>query len=246
MSYPKAYELACAQAFGESVCTPNDILGVEYAKAAKRFGAKFQLLPIKRQGNGYLDESLQGEFLSATAIRKSVENGVIAELSPYLPQCVLNDLQRSENRLSVMERAAILTKTQSDLKAILDCTEGLENAFLKAAATSDDFVETLTCSRYTSARIRRIALHCLLGIREDFIRECLTMPLYLTPLAYKKEATDLLKALDEATIPFLSSGKRIKALTGTGRRCFERDEFAETMYAAVKNIATAKNSPFLL
>ncbi len=236
MSYAKAYAIACEQySGGKSVTSPNDILGLEYAKAILKSQAKIKLLPIPRKGSGYSETSLLGEFASATAIRERINTETRQEILPYLPKAVYDDLPKgdTENRLSVMERTAILIKSKAELQKVLDCTEGLENAFKQAARKTDDFIKELTCARYTASRLRRIALHVLLGIEESFIRECLASPLYLNPLGYKKDRADVLAALSEANIPFLSSGKQIKTLLGTAKRCYEKDEFAAQAYGAI-------------
>ena len=243
MSYAKAYATACERfTGGKSATSPNDILGLEYAKAILKTNANIELLPIPRQGSGYNERGLTGEFASATAIREHVKTGEVQATYPYLPEVVYEDLKLADttNRLSMMERTAILIKSKEDLRKILDCTEGLENAFKGAAEKTDEFVKELTSARYTAARLRRIALHNVLNIEESFIRNCLSSPLYLTPLAYKKERTDLLSALSKASIPFLSSGKQIKALFGVAKRCYEKDEFASTVYDAITNTKTSK------
>lgn len=238
MSYAKAYAEACDKyTGGRSVTSPNDILGLEYAKAILKSKANIKLLPIPRKGSGYSETNLLGEFASATAIRTHVKKRTSQKILPYVPETVYNDLQtiELENRLSIMERTAILMKSKEEIQKVLDCTEGLENAFKEAAEKTDDFVSELTSARYTASRLRRIALHILLGIEETFIRECLSSPLYLTPLAYKKNRADVLRALSEANIPFLSSGKQIKSLSGDARTCYEKDEFAAKTYALITN-----------
>ena len=248
MSYPKAYAVACEKATGgKSVTSPNDILGLEYAKAILKANASIQLLPISRTGSGYSDKKLSDGFASATAIRERVRTGETETTLPYTPACVYQDLQnaKTENRLPCMERTAILIKSKEQIQKTLDCTEGLENAFKAAARNTDDFIEVLTSARYTASRLRRIALHNLLNIEESFIRECLSSSLYLNPLAYNKERTDLLAALSEATIPFLSSGKQIKALDGVAKACYEKDEFALDIYNAITNGTIAKETIIL-
>ena len=242
MSYAKAYATACERfTGGKSATSPNDILGLEYAKAILKTNANVELLPIPRQGSGFSERGLTGEFASATSIREHVKTGEVQATYPYLPEVVYEDLKLADttNRLSIMERTAILIKSKEDLRKILDCTEGLENAFKGAAEKTDEFVKELTSARYTAARLRRIALHNVLNIEESFIRNCLSSPLYLTPLAYKKERTDLLSALSKASIPFLSSGKQIKALDGVAKGCYEKDEFASTVYDAITNTKTS-------
>ena len=108
--------------------------------------------------------------------------------------------------------------------------EGLENAFQRAAESEKTLAETLTSARYTSSRIRRIALQNLLKTQEKDIREYLSSPLYLRVLAVKKEKTDVLTALSESAYPVLVRAHDEDALSGTAKRCHDTDVFAEKVY----------------
>lgn len=247
-----SYAKARAKAWNEHTETPllsspNNILGVEYTRAIFNAGAAIDILPIPRRGNGYHDTTADGEFPSASAVREAVRNDTLPAVKDGIPEAVSLDLPKTtENSLALMEKTAILLTDKSILKRTLDCTEGLENAFLQAVECGiEDFIGELTSARYTASRLRRIALHNLLNIREDFIRKCLSSPLYLAPLAYRKDRTDLLKALSEAEIPFLSSGKQVKALSSTARECYEKDEFAARIYALATNTRN-EEKPFIL
>ena len=212
--------------------SPNNILGIEYTKAILQSGASMEIVPIKRQGNDYHDETLAVEYSSATAIRKAIFTQTTAYIKTNIPGHVLQSLPNCKTiNLDPYEKLAILQKSPDEIAKVLDCTEGLENGFIKAAQKTEPLVTALTSPRYTSARIRRIALQNLLGIHEKFIRECLEQPLYLTPLSYKKERTDLLSALSRATIPFLSSGKALRQLSPTAAACKQIDEYSETLYS---------------
>ena len=110
-----------------------------------------------------------------------------------MPDFVAKDLQNDlENHLETLEKYALLLRSKEEIASVCDCKEGLENAFKKAAEKSTSLVEELTSARYTSSRIRRIALQNLLGISEALIRQALQAPLYLRVLAINKEKTDLL------------------------------------------------------
>lgn len=52
--------------------TPNNLLGVEYCKALLRRGSSITPVTVKRKGNGYHSEDLDGEMASASAIRKGI------------------------------------------------------------------------------------------------------------------------------------------------------------------------------
>ena len=214
--------------------SPNNILGIEYTKAVLAKNSSIEILPIQRLGAGYHDECAKDDFASATAIRKAMREKDLSTMKAFLPSEVANDLQSaSEVNLDTFEKLAILRETPQKIAATLDCTEGLENAFLKAASGAISLEEALISPRYTAARIRRIALQNLLNIRKDFVLECLESDLYLHPLAYKQDQTEILSALSKAKIPFLASGIQKSRLNATATKCLAVDELAEKMYATL-------------
>ncbi len=239
LSYAKARATAYAPYLGNEILTsPNNVLGVEYARAILSAKANIRLFPIKRVGSGYNESNLTGEYSSATAIRKA-----IVEKTPYeaaLPSFVAAELpEKLEEKLDGLEKYAILQNTAEEIARVCDCTEGLENAFKKAAEASAPLVETLTSPRYTSARIRRIALQNLLGIEEALVRDCLKAPLYLRVLAAKKERKEVLTAVSRSMFPTLIRGKDAAFLEGAAKSCLERDFFAEKLYGLL--YSTTKN-----
>ena len=214
--------------------SPNNILGIEYTKAIVEQNAPIEIFPIQRLGAGYHDDCAKGDFASATAIRKALQEKDLLSMQAFLPHEVACDLQgANEVNLDSFEKLAILRETPGAIAEALDCTEGLENAFIKAASGAPSLQEALTSPRYTAARIRRIALQNLLNVRKKLILECLQNDLYLHPLAYKRERTDVLSALSKASIPFLASGIQKSRLNATATKCLAVDEIAEKMYATL-------------
>ena len=130
-----------------------------------------------------------------------------------------------------LEKYAILTTPADQIASILDCVEGLENAFKKASEKDASLSESLTSPRYTSSRIRRIALQNLLKIDETLIRDSLQTNLYLKILAIKKNRSELLSALSESPLPVLARPRDEAQLTGVQKRCFEADLLAEKTHA---------------
>lgn len=233
-----SYAKARAQAFAgyipiDLLSSPNNILGLEYAKAILAQNAALDILPIARLGGGYADDELSESFSSATAIRAAIARG--EEPTAHVPDFVLKDLPKTtENQLETLEKYAVLAATEQELADVCDCTEGLENAFKKAALLSAPLVQTLTSARYTSSRIRRIALQNLLKINEKLIRESLQAPLYLRVLAAKKERGDVLSALGESNFPLLVRAHDENALTQTAKRCYDADIFAEKLFSLLR------------
>ena len=227
VSYAKARAQAYEGLVDEKLLSfPNNILGLEYAKAIENTG--ISILPIKRVGGGYNDENLNSEFSSATAIRNNLSSENIKD---NLPDFVYNDLPKTvENQLNLLEKHAILSKSEEEIKKVCDCTEGLENAFKKVAVTGEDFVEELTSQRYTCSRIKRIALQNLLGIEERLIKTALVSPLYLKVLAINKDKKELLSALSESDFPLLLRAHDEEKLNPVAKQVYEKDLFAEKIY----------------
>lgn len=244
-----SFAKARAQAFAgfipmETLSSPNNILGIEYTRAIIEQEADIDILPIQRIGSGYNDGELQAELSSATAIRNALIDG--KKVINNVPDFVTKDLPNNiANNLNLIEKYAILSKSQEEIARICDCTEGLENAFKKAALNNKSLVESLTSARYISSRIRRIALQNLLNIEETFIRNCLQSPLYLRILAIKKERNDLLSALSQSDFPLISRAHDENALTGTAKECFEKDLFAENMRNILYNVTPPEKNIFI-
>lgn len=209
---------------------PNNILGLEYTKALLDEQSDIEILPVQRIGSGYNDELLEENFSSASAIRLAISEK--KDAADNLPSYVKEDLPKTlENKLDCLEKYALLASSKEEIRKICDCTEGLENALQKAAELSPSLAQTLTSARYTSSRIRRIALQNLLKIEEGLIRDSLSSPLYLRLLAAKKERTDLLSALSESEYPLLSRAHDENSLCKNAKKCLDRDIFAEKIYA---------------
>ena len=237
VQHGKSYAKARAQAFAgyvpyDLLCSPNNILGLEYTKAILQTDAQMEILPIARVGSGYRDENLQGAYSSATAIRTAIANGERASAEFAVPSYVYSSLPTEyKNTLFQLEKLAILQKGAVALSNVCDCTEGLENAFWRVANENGNFVEELTSARYTSSRIRRIALQNLLGIRENLIRNALKSNLYLSPLACNKDRKDLFALLGKTAFPLLSNNNQTEKLTLTAKECLKIDEYAERIFA---------------
>ena len=230
MSYAKARTLAWSDQIPEEfISSPNNILGLEYTRASLALNSKIDILPISRIGGGYNETALKDNYSSATAIRTAISEK--KAYSHNVPDFVAEDLPCTvEKSLDVLEKYAILTNTATKIKNVCDCTEGLENAFKKAAEETLPLVDTLTSPRYTSSRIRRIALQNLLNIDKKLIHDCLQSPLYLRILGIKKARKDLLSALSISSFPIIARPRDEAILEGIAKECMAVDIFAEKVY----------------
>ena len=113
-----------------------------------------------------------------------------------------------------MKEAGIIHET------VEDGTTFMENALKKAAESTLPLAETLTSARYTTSRIRRIALQNLLTIHETVIRSALQSELYLRILAVKKDNEEILRALGASHFPTIARAHDENKLSSIGKKCY--------------------------
>ncbi len=206
--------------------SPNNMLGIEYAKAVQKYRPAVHLLPILRKGEAYRSTELASDFSSATAIRLACGNGNVELAKRNVPPCVAEDLETVspvQERLETLVFSALLSTPSEKLALVPDCTEGLENRLLSIAERTNDYaalVAEATSRRYTSARIRRILLANYLGISASDLAKFLQGDLYLRLLAVKRErAEECLSELGNAEFPLLARKRDFDYLQGIAADC---------------------------
>lgn len=215
------------------ISSPNNILGIEYLKAIKNAGSDIQAYTFKRQGGGYNDNALNEESSSALAIRTAIENGNLNGVKNSVPPFVFSDLPNSLHNIDGLVLQSVLNAKKEFMSNILDCSEGLENAFKKhalSAITLKELMKLVKSKRYTETRIKRILTHCLLGIDKQFILDCLNSDLYFKVLAINKNRLDLLTILSSSKYPLITRKSDENALSETALKCFYKDCYANSVY----------------
>ena len=195
------YDLLLKSGAGE--LSSNDLLGVEYMRAAKKVGANISFATVKRQGAAYDKETVSdGEYPSALAIREMWKKGEFESTKKYLPDGTLEVIQRvrAAGQLTDMScaEAAILAFFRlcepRDMEGIAGAEGGIVNRFCEAAKASadlDEMFERVRTKRYTDAHLRRVMLYCMTGVRKKDLR---AMPLYTTLLGATDAGRELLSA----------------------------------------------------
>ncbi|MBO4251354.1 MAG: nucleotidyltransferase family protein [Clostridia bacterium] len=225
----------------ELISLPNNILGLEYAKAILKRNSAIDIFPMLREGD-HNSLTLKKGITSATSIRAKLKEGEIKKLKKNLPAFVYEDLKPYPFAFDKITTAALITATKEQLASIADCTEGLENrikALLKDNKNIDSLVEKISTKRYTATRIRRIFIANLLGITKSFTDDCLKSRLYAKVLAVNGEHKDIISALAETSkIPIITRKSDIAALKKTAEKSFELDVLTNDVY----NLATNENT----
>lgn len=180
----------------------NDILGVEYIKAAKKIAPTLNFVTVKRQGGEYRSDvsTADGTPDSAMAIRKILRKGSLDELSVRLPEATFGVLSSAINNGEIIdekkyyEAARLFFRlTSPKLFEGTSCLEGgIAERICRVShesATGEEFFVSLSTKRYTDAKLRRGILFALTGVKcEDLC----VLPAYTNLLAARDVGRELL------------------------------------------------------
>lgn len=167
--------------------SPNNILAVEYIKAAAAYGDKIQFHSVPRKPDD------GKKYLSSTKIRELMKNG--EDVSAFIPQFVNTENAVNTDKYGTISTYAMKSMTPQKLGRIYNVNEGLENRISQA-----DFVDMqgflgLTSRRYTRSTIKRIAACATLGLEKDLVELAKAERPYCTLLGIKPSKKKLLLPL---------------------------------------------------
>lgn len=195
---------------------PNNILGIEYCLALRRLSSSIEPVTIPRKGQHYNEDTVcnPDEFPSASSLRRSIcKEGTRAHLQ-------LDDFS------AVIGYSLLKAKSLHTFKDITPDLEDRIQHFLPDYTTASSLVEQCRTSAFTTGRIRRCLLQCLLGLKDTDS----SMP-YLRLLGMKKEASSLLSHKENASCLILSRlAQDRKNLTPAADTLLQQDLFASDLY----------------
>ncbi len=223
----QAYHSAVAEALRSAYAvdfsfSANNILAIEYLKAAAGLTEPPQMLTIKRQNSDYNNRVMQGAFSSAAAIRQQLIKRNIdwQALKTALPLSSFELLYNNHfytqlNDFKALINAAIIRAGAKQLRQIRGISEGLENrliANLSNVISIDDLVALTAAKRYPKTRIGRLLVNILLGITEIEMTKMVSDFDYARILAFNESGRKLLKRIksqSEITL-FTNLGRDLK------------------------------------
>ena len=163
----------------KALSSPNNILGIEYLKALKKYNSSIKTVCISRFATDYNSSDFSGSIASATAIRELIKNKDFNSIKTVIPENsypVLMDCINSGHivpDLNCFEKEIIYTLRKMNIEEISnlpDVSEGLEFSIKKAANscnTINEFLDIVKSKRYTVTRLQRILLYALLNISKE-------------------------------------------------------------------------------
>lgn len=228
--------------------TPNNLLGVEYCKALIKRNSPITPVTVKRKGNGYHSEELDGETASASAIRKGIftrdgdlsangsgDTAFLSQVPEEIRSLFQTELPLQANALSEMLNYRLLTlnrdhvpfSTFADVSK--DLSDRLEH-FLYEQESFEERIFQLKTRQYTYTRISRCLLHILLGITDEMILagKAAGYAPYARILGFRKDKAALLGEIKKhARIPLVTkTADASRMLSGTAKMLFEQDLYA--------------------
>ena len=168
--------------YSKVLSSPNNILGIEYLKALKKYKSSIKPVCISRFKSEYNSSSFSENIASATAIRELIKNknfDTIKNVIPLESYSILMDCINSgcvAPDLNCFEKEIIFTIRKMSIEEIFnlpDVSEGLEFSIKKAVNSCNNinnFLDIVKSKRYTVTRLQRILLYALLGISKEDIQ----------------------------------------------------------------------------
>lgn len=233
-SYARSYGDALAGICGADISTPNNILALEYAKAAAKYRPELALVPVKRIGASHRASTLDGIYASASAIRAHLGDERTAE---SVPPFVLADLSRDDTagaRWEAIVKYALAAADEDGLNKIYGCGDGLANRLKKLQRLpAEDIISQATTKRYPSSRIRRALTANALRLTAAETNRLVDESGYIKPLAVRSAIADeMLKSLAASPFPLVITGEDAGRLTGPDALLHARSRFADSVWCA--------------
>ena len=192
-----------------ALSSPNNILGIEYLKALKKYNSLIKPICVKRFESEYNSIDFSNDIASATAIRNLVKNkdfDIIKNLVPNNTYSIL--LENIKNGhivedLNVFEKEIIYILRKMSIEEIAnlpDVSEGLEFAIKNAVNSCNTITELLNfikSKRYTQTRLQRILLYALLGITKRDIETSKNIIPYVRVLGFNENGKKLVSEISK-------------------------------------------------
>ncbi|MCR5577292.1 MAG: nucleotidyltransferase family protein [Oscillospiraceae bacterium] len=239
LSWAEARQQVLRERFGEDaelLSRPNDILAVEYLKAAARFAPDMQALCIPRRGAEH-DVRAKTGFRSAMDLRESLERG--EQISAAIPASAWEVFERElavgrtrdVHRLELALRSRLLQLRETDFDALPDASDGAGRRLYRMLCSGEALetcVREASTRRYSRARMRRMLLCAALGISAECTREA---PPYARLLACSAGGRAwLAQNADRFPIPLITKPAALREQGGRAEAIFKLGASAHELY----------------
>ncbi len=254
-SYPKALQILIRQNYGDEVGAllsyPNNVLAIEYLKAAQRERIPIKPFTVRRGASHHMTVPV-GNVASASLIRQMMEseNEDYDELMPDVSAEILTGCAKEGTtaRFENLERVLLYrlrTATLEEIRELPEVAQGLENKIYAARGETslESMFFAMKSKRYPMARLRRVLLDLLIGIRREHTQ---SPPPYGRILALNERGRDILAASKSAgaVLPCSTSPAKLSRLGGACAECAELEARATAIYGLAQQTIGAADAEY--
>lgn len=212
-NYPTAMSKALKDITGDTINSPNDILGISYIKEIKKQNSSIKPITIKRTTN-YKGIEFNKKIVSAVSIREAIKNKIsIENFVPKYSLKFINTKINIENYFPLLKYKII--SEINNLNRYQSVDEGIENRIKKCiykCNSMEDLMKDIKTKRYTYNKIQRMLIHILCGFTKE---EALRMNdnIYIRILGFDEIGKNYLSGIKKnITIPIISNYSTSKGL----------------------------------
>ena len=252
LTYPqaraKALEMEDTRA--SVLSSPNNILGIEYLRAAEDLHSPMEFYTISRKGSGYHEDTLaDANFPSASAIRGIIRNSLSKDkdlldiLASHLP-AVTHPAYTGAVPVFVDDFSELLNAAVLQMQAtfsIADLSPELAARLAKPPyfpLSFEERIQALKTRQLTYTRVSRALLHLVLGMREEDISRWKDegYALYARILGFRRQSSPLLSCLHKkSSIPLITKmADAAQNLSPSALALLEQEVYASHLYQTVR------------
>ena len=252
LTYPqaRAKALEMEDTWASVLSSPNNILGIEYLRAAEDLHSLMEFYTISRKGSGYHEDTLaDANFPSASAIRGIIRNSLSKDkdlldiLASHLP-AVTHPAYTGAVPVFVDDFSGLLNATVLQMQAtfsIADLSPELAARLTKPPyfpLSFEERIQALKTRQLTYTRVSRALLHLVLGMREEDISRWKDegYALYARILGFRRQSSPLLSCLHKkSSIPLITKmADAAQNLSPSALALLEQEVYASHLYQTVR------------
>ena len=207
VNYPTAMSNAIKDISDLDIGTPNDLLGLSYVKEIIRQDTDIIPITIQRT-NDFHDEELNNKIVSATAIRKALDED--KDIKDNVP-CLVYEYLKNKNNLNFYNylKYKIITEG-NDISKYQTVDEGIENRiinYIDKCKDLDSLIDRVKTKRYTYNKISRMLIHILTSFTKE---EALDKELhYIRVLGFNDKGKEYLNGIKKnVKVPIITNIKK--------------------------------------
>ena len=252
LTYPqaRAKALEMEDTWASVLTSPNNILGIEYLRAAEDLHSPMEFYTISRKGSGYHEDTLaDANFPSASAISGIIRNSLSKDkdlldiLASHLP-AVTHPAYTGAVPVFVDDFSELLNAAVLQMQAtfsIADLSPELAARLAKPPyfpLSFEERIQALKTRQLTYTRVSRALLHLVLGMREEDISRWKDegYALYARILGFRRQSSPLLSCLHKkSSIPLITKmADAAQNLSPSALALLEQEVYASHLYQTVR------------